>query len=165
MASREGAYFHCQFLDDDEATHAEHSEVLNRWMSKQKRLRSGEREALGDREEGRTPPLAPNGYRLKEWVRFDEKPRTVFLTTLKDGPLWRDVVRRDTYDLWSNVLIASEDVADEDRDDQRRWHLRLPEPNPRATKTVLTYKELDDRTQDEGLRAPDPCAAWSAGGL
>ena len=30
---------------------------------------------------------------------------------------------------------------DSNRDDKRIWHRRLPPPNPRATRTVLTYLE------------------------
>ena len=37
-------------------------------------------------------------------------------------------------------LILSEEVTDKNRGDNRRWHLPLPEPNPRATRAVLHYK-------------------------
>ena len=57
--------------------------------------------------------------------------------------------------MYTDELIASEDVTDVDRDDKRRWHLRLPEPNPRATRTVLTYKEY---VKEKSTEAPAPVA-------
>ena len=84
---------------------------------------------------------APDGgAEIRTWERIDVTPRKCFLTTKGDGPAWDQVVRRETFDLITNKLILSEEVTDKNRGDNRRWHLPLPEPNPRATRTVLHYK-------------------------
>ena len=84
--------------------------------------------------------VSTDAFEIRTWERIDVTPRKCFLTSKGDGPAWDQVIRRDTYDLISNKLILSEEVTDENRSDNRRWHLFLPEPNPRATRTVLHYK-------------------------
>ena len=65
---------------------------------------------------------------LRKWERIDDMPKKVYLTTKGKGPRWESVVHRETYDWPTGELIASEAVTDADRDDKRRWHMRLPDP-------------------------------------
>ena len=64
------------------------------------------------------------------------------MTTTRDGPSWHKVFKRDTYDLHSGELLASEEVNDENRSRPMGWNNRMP-GGMRATRAVLHYREPD----------------------
>ena len=119
---------------------AAHQGVMRRWLN------GGEVERPHGRDDeeiaagGQEPVFGPEGYRLKEWERYDVCPKK-FVTVKKGGPNWMDVVRRDVFDAATNQLIASDEVTDENRDTRGRWQTRLPNPRPDVTRTVLFYRD------------------------
>ena len=71
---------------------------------------------------------------MGKWFREDFGCKR-FLTTLKSGPLWSVVKRRDTFDLDTHQLVCSEHVVDMT---DKELHRALPQ-GVKNTRTVLYY--------------------------